>query len=127
VSPRAVGSIRRRGDFAALRRAPGRATAGPIRVSYAPRSAQPESPEPSPQVAYAISRQCGNAVRRNRLRRRLRAVVGAEAPSLAAGCYLVSAAPAAHDLSPTELHEALIRAMHGASARAEHASTRSAR
>jgi ribonuclease P protein component len=44
-----------------------------------------------PQVAYAIGRQVGGAVDRNRLRRRLRAVVAEQAASLPAGAYVVRA------------------------------------
>jgi ribonuclease P protein component len=47
-----------------------------------------------PQVAYAVGKRTGNAVTRNRARRRLRAAVRAVAPDLAPGhAYLVSAGP----------------------------------
>jgi ribonuclease P protein component len=53
------------------------------------------------RVAFAVSRTVGNAVERNRMRRRLRAIIrGAE---LAPGAYLVSASPAAADLSFADL------------------------
>ena len=49
-----------------------------------------------PRVAYAVGRHVGGAVARNRLRRRLRAVVRDEAVALDAGrAYLIGAAPAA--------------------------------
>jgi ribonuclease P protein component len=42
-------------------------------------------------VAYAVGRSAGNAVRRNRARRRLRAAVDALDGHLAAGAYLFGA------------------------------------
>jgi len=50
-----------------------------------------------PRVAYAIGRTVGSAVVRNRLRRRLRALVHehARAGRLGPGWYLVGATPAA--------------------------------
>ncbi|MGZ6928931.1 MAG: ribonuclease P protein component [Acidimicrobiia bacterium] len=58
----------------------------------------------SPQVAYAGGRPVGNAVTRNRLRRRLRAAVAAREGLLADGrAYLVGATAAASDCTPTEL------------------------
>jgi len=56
-----------------------------------------------PQVGYAIGRKCGTAVVRNRLRRRAREVVRAEAPSLPRGSYLVRLGPGAASLAPREL------------------------
>jgi ribonuclease P protein component len=57
-----------------------------------------------PQVAYAVGRRAGGAVARNRLRRRLRAVVRDEAAHLEPSCaYLVGAAPAALDLPYADL------------------------
>lgn len=56
-----------------------------------------------PRVAYAIGRKVGPAVRRNRLRRRLRAIVRGQAGRLAPGAYLIGAAPGAAELSFDEL------------------------
>lgn len=45
-------------------------------------------------MAFAVGKRTGNAVTRNRARRRLRAAVRAAAPDLAPGhAYLVSAGP----------------------------------
>jgi ribonuclease P protein component len=77
--------VRDRATFAALARAE-RHVQGPITVRVVPGKA--EGPA---RVAYAV-RGAGNAVARNRLRRRLRAAVGrTEADLLAGGAYLVSA------------------------------------
>jgi ribonuclease P protein component len=54
-----------------------------------------------PSVAYAINRGVGGAVQRNRLRRRLRAIV--HGTQLAPGRYLISASRDAIDLPFTEL------------------------
>ena len=57
-----------------------------------------------PRVAYAVSRRVGGAVARNRIRRRLRAVVRAEAARLEPACaYLISAGPTAIDAPFSEL------------------------
>ena len=56
-----------------------------------------------PRVAYAIGRRSGGAVVRNRLRRRLRAVVAAADPPLAPGAYLFTASSAAVSLTHEEL------------------------
>ncbi len=61
---------------------------GPVRVSYVSVSAA------QPQLAFAISRRFGNAVARNRARRRLRAAFGsawAASPTAPPGAYLVMA------------------------------------
>jgi ribonuclease P protein component len=47
-----------------------------------------------PHVGYAIGRTVGNAVTRNRARRRLRAAFAARAASLRPGWYVVGATPA---------------------------------
>ncbi len=62
-----------------------------------------------PRVAYAVGRPVGSAVERNRLRRRLRAVVSASGP--APGAYLVSAGPGARDLGFEELRTTVAKAM----------------
>lgn len=56
-----------------------------------------------PRVAYAVGRSAGGAVDRNRLRRRLRAVVAGLAPELAPGAYLLAAGPEAAALDPEEM------------------------
>ena len=63
---------------------------GPVRLSYVPLSS------PHPQLAFAIGRRFGNAVARNRARRRLRAAFSAAwtaTPSAPAGAYLLMADP----------------------------------
>ncbi len=56
-----------------------------------------------PCVAYAIDKRCGNAVHRNLLRRRLRAIVSEVARDLRPGAYLVRTEPAAQELTFQEL------------------------
>ncbi|MHB8467639.1 MAG: ribonuclease P protein component, partial [Acidimicrobiales bacterium] len=51
----------------------------------------------APRVAYAVGRQVGGAVVRNRVRRRLREL--ARRSDLASGAWLVSAAAGAGDVS----------------------------
>ncbi|MGH9088707.1 MAG: ribonuclease P protein component [Acidimicrobiales bacterium] len=117
-----VGRIRGRSAFRALARPSGRGRSGPIRVSFSPDAATC-----LPCVGYAIGRWHGNAVHRNRLRRRLRASVQAvvtapEAP-LRPGAYLVSADPAAARLTQSELARRVGEALARASTRRSGPST----
>ncbi len=67
-----------------------------------------------PRVAFTISRRCGGAVARNRLRRRLRAMVAelaAEGSPVGPGTYLIGATPDAVNLSHQELRIDLHRAL----------------
>jgi ribonuclease P protein component len=70
-------------------------------------------------VAYAINRQVGNAVTRNRLRRRLRSIVAERVSTLPAGAYLVRTGPDASQLSFHELKVAMSRALEQAVRRSE--------
>ena len=55
-----------------------------------------------------MPRAVGGAVDRNRLKRRLRALVAElEAELVPGGCYLVGAGPAAMNAGPAELRESL--------------------
>ena len=92
-----IGRIRDRRTFAALRQGR-RVRQGPITVSWADGDSAPH-----PRVAYAIGRQVGSAVERNRLRRRLRAIIQTLAPQLQPGAYLIGAAPEAAHLPFGEL------------------------
>ena len=93
--------VRDRATFAVLARAE-RHARGPVTIRFVPG----ESWAP-PRVAYAVG-GVGNAVVRNRLRRRLRAAVaGSEAELTAGGAYLVSARREALTMPFDALVEAL--------------------
>jgi ribonuclease P protein component len=64
--------------------------------------------EPGPQVGFAVSRRVGNAVTRNRVRRRLRAALRETADVVRTdSAYLVGATPAAASASFDELRREL--------------------
>ena len=92
-----VGRVRGRGTFAELRRDGRRARSGPLWVDWLP------SPLGVPRLALAVGRPVGPAVVRNRLRRRLRAIVGDLVPRLAPGTYLIGAHPPAATATYKEL------------------------
>lgn len=106
----AIGRIRHRRLFGELSRSTRRATQGPVRAAYVPA----QSGTPFPLVAYAVSKRCGNAVARNRIRRRMRAAAAAAAPELRQGAYLISSRPEVATCDYEELaaavRSALIRA-----------------
>ena len=95
--------VRDRATFAALARAE-RYVHGPVTVR-----AVPADTDVPARVAYAVS-GAGNAVARNRLRRRLRAAVGrVEADLVGGGAYLVSARREALTMPFDVLVDALTR------------------
>ena len=80
--------------------------AGPVRIRQVRGGPGP------PRVAYAIGTRAGNAVARNRLRRRLRAAIRDQAALLEPGsAYLVSAESQAATMSYVALCEAIGRAL----------------
>jgi ribonuclease P protein component len=101
-----------RETFEVLRRSGRRARRGPVTVTYAQ-----TGEAPVPRVAYAVGRRVGNAVTRNRIKRRLRAAV-AETTELPPGAYLVAASPEAARASYEELRRHVATAMTAASGRA---------
>jgi ribonuclease P protein component len=104
-----VWRIRSTATFASLGRTRHRARQGPVWVRWVP---PPDgSVAGPPEVAFAIGRKVGGAVVRNRLRRRLRAILGDL--DLAPGAYLVgvSAGPEAASLSFAQLSALVGRAM----------------
>jgi ribonuclease P protein component len=85
--------VRDRATFDELRQHGRRARSGPVVVTYVPRDAGP------PRVAFVVGRHVGGAVVRNRLRRRMRTVMRALAPTLTSGVYLVQSRADAVQLS----------------------------
>ncbi len=104
-----AGRIRSRSTFARIRTGGARGGSGPVRVKFVQEKSWSEA-----QVAYALGKKLGGAVVRNRLRRRLRAIVAELAPSLPPGAYLVSTGPAATGLRFDELRKAMGRALESA-------------
>ena len=111
--PPVVGRIRRQATFRALSRPDGRGQMGTVAVAF---SGHVPEVTNVPLVGYSIGRRHGGAVERNRLRRRLRAAVRASGPELAAGAYLVRAAPGAGELGFEELRRAVRAAARAAAA-----------
>lgn len=111
-----VAPVRTRDEFAALSRSNVRGRSGPIWVVRATHRAHHEGGPPTaeePHVAYAVSKKVGNAVVRNRIRRRLRALMAQLGPDdgLAPGLYLVGVRPDAVVLSHAELRHRLVEAL----------------
>jgi len=71
-----------------------------------------------PQVAYAVNRKVGNAVQRNLLRRRMRAIVSELAGELAVGAYVVRSTAEGPSLDFNELKVAMSQALEQATNRA---------
>jgi ribonuclease P protein component len=94
---RTVGRISTRAAFADLQRSRCRGASGPVRAVFVAADAEGDDQGQAvfPQVGYAVGRQCGGAVVRNRLRRRMRGVARLCAPDLPRGRFLLRLDPAA--------------------------------
>jgi len=68
------------------------------------------------RVAYAIPRKAGNAVVRNRIRRRTRAAVDQVAGEMAPGCYLISPSRDTIDMTFPDLTNSLRASLRSAGA-----------
>ena len=79
---------------------------GPLTVTWVP--GEPDEPT---RVAYTIGRKVGGAVVRNRIRRRLRAVVRETRELLRPGAYLLGAGPEAATMPYGELRAAACEAL----------------
>jgi len=111
VGRRPVGSLSTRRDFDQLRTPTARSTRGPIRVSFHPLSRSGDLSRPL--VSFAITKACGTAVVRNRLRRRLQGLLERGAGPLEVGGYLIRPTPAAAEMSSAELERHLTAALAG--------------
>ena len=108
----AIGPIRSRHTHEALRRSSSRGRSGPLTVLFLEQKSWSDV-----EVSYAISRRVGTAVVRNRLRRRLKAIMTELAPSLVAGAYVVRTGPGSSTLDYEELRVAMSRALERATRR----------
>lgn len=102
----ALWRVRDAATFRELRRSGQRSRVGALTVTWL---AGPFG-EP-PRLAFAVGKPVGNAVVRNRIRRRLRAIFTELAPQLPPGTYLVGAGPAVLDLDYGDLRRTVCTAL----------------
>jgi ribonuclease P protein component len=115
VPARSVGRIQTRAAFRQLQRSRSRGSCGAVRATFVP--VDDSVAGVYPLVGYAIGKSCGNAVTRNRLRRRLRVAVWEGAADLPRGTYLVRTDPLAASLSTADLTADLTQALQRAARR----------
>lgn len=83
AAPATLSVMKKRRDFLAASRARRHATAGVLVQGRARRAGEPGVEDASVRVGYTCSKKIGNAVTRNRAKRRLRAAVAEIMPPLA--------------------------------------------
>jgi len=106
-SLRLIWPVRDRAMFRAIARGR-RRRSGALEVSAALLDTRREPPIDPPRIAFAVGRSVGNAVVRNRVKRRLRAAAREHDAFLRPGWgYLVRATPPASSASYRELADAL--------------------
>ena len=101
------GRVRSRRQFALFANPTGRGQSGPLRISFVVGSTESASVD----VAYAISRKVGNAVTRNQIRRRLRALIDELTPQPHSGTYLIKCGFETGKISYDELRHHLTQAL----------------
>jgi len=101
------GRVQTRRRFALFATPSARGQSGPLRIIFV----AGDPLDTRVDVAYAIGRQLGGAVARNRLRRRLRALVDGLEPLPRPGSYLIRCGNETGRLSYDELHHHLIQAL----------------
>ncbi|QGG97186.1 ribonuclease P protein component [Actinomarinicola tropica] len=104
--------IRDRDTFVALRRRGRRVRSGPVWISYL--LDEPGTPPHPPRVAFAFGRRHGNAVSRNALRRRCRAVVAGavrEGIAIPPGAYLIGGGTSTGSLPYADLERHVRRCL----------------
>jgi len=115
--------MRRPAEFAAAVRSGARAGSRAVTVHVAPSSAADATEPRQARVGFVVARSVGSAVVRNRVRRRLRHLLGARLAALPTGLdIVVRAHPQSADLPSAELGRdfdaALTAALERASSRA---------
>lgn len=111
----AVGRIRTTSTFRALSRPDGRGSAPGLSVAYL---SERREGEPPVRIGFAVSKRFGNAVERNRIRRRLRAAAQVSGANLRPGAYVVRPEPTSAALPFEVLRASLEQAAGAAASRA---------
>ncbi len=115
MGPRQTVPVSSKRTFAALGSTGRKGASGPVRIRFLAHADGTRTV----QVAYAISKRTGNAVVRNRIRRRLRAAVDIVAGEMAPGAYLVFPAQGAATAPFKDLTESLRQSIRAAGAEAK--------
>jgi len=119
MGSRPVWRVRERASFDAVRRGGLRVRRGPVSLVFVPAAAGAAAGVARPRAAFAIGRDVGGAVVRNRARRRLRSVLDEVASDggLAPGTWLVSTRSDLADVTPAELRSLVVDAAAAAAGR----------